>query len=68
MRADAEIRRDGLLALMDALGAVEAERFITLINRERLDYTEWRRHQWQAESVATLAARARALRAAREED
>jgi hypothetical protein len=45
-----------------SLGTVEAERFIALINRERFDYTEWRKSQWQEETVASLAQRARSLR------
>ena len=62
MKTDSEIRSEGIRALVHVLGQVEAERFIALINRERFDYTEWRRHQWGSETVATLAARARALR------
>ena len=49
-------------ALMQVMGAVEAERFIALINRERFDYTEWRKNQWQDETVESLATRARTLR------
>ena len=62
MKTDTEIRSDGFRALMQALGTVEAERFITLINRERFDYTEWRKYQWQDETVQSLAIRARVLR------
>jgi hypothetical protein len=62
MRTDAEIRSDGIRLLTDVLGAVEAERFIALINRERFDYTQWRQTQWQDETVASLARRARLLR------
>jgi hypothetical protein len=29
-------------ALVGSLGIVEAERFVTLIQREPFDYTEWR--------------------------
>ncbi len=64
MKTDTDIRFEGIRALMDVLGTVEAERFIALINRERFDYTEWRKSQWQDESVATLANRARKLREA----
>lgn len=66
MRTDADIRFEGMRALMQNLGAVEAERFITLINREHFDYTEWRKNQWQEETVASLAMRARILRQAGE--
>ena len=56
MKTDSEIRSEGIRALLHVLGEVEAERFIALINRERFDYTEWRKHQWGGETVATLAA------------
>ena len=62
MKADFEICLDGMKALVNALGSVEAERFITLPNREKLDYSEWRKQQWPDETVASLAAKARALR------
>jgi len=62
MKTDTDIRFEGIRALMQVLGTVEAERFIALINRERFDYTEWRKSQWQDETVASLATRARALR------
>lgn len=51
-------------ALFQVLGAVEAERFITLINREHFDYTEWRKSQWQDETVASIASRTRSMREA----
>ncbi len=62
MRTDIDIRAEGMHALVHALGMVEAERFIALINRERFDYTEWRKNQWQDETVKSLADRARTLR------
>ena len=62
MKTDTDIRFEGIRALMQALGTVEAERFIALINRERFDYTEWRKNQWKDETVESLAARARGLR------
>ena len=64
MKTDTEIRTDGIRALMQVLGTVEAERFIALINRERFDYTEWRKSQWRDETVESLATRARTLREA----
>lgn len=63
MKTDTEVCVDGMKALTKALGPVEAERFIALLNRERFDYTEWRKQQWLEETVASLATKARALRA-----
>ena len=43
MKTDTEIRVDGMNALIQALGLVEAERFLMAISRERFNYTDWRR-------------------------
>ena len=42
MKVDAEIKVLGFEILSRYMGLVEAERFITLIQREKLDYTQWR--------------------------
>ena len=39
--ADTVLKRRGFDILSEALGLVEAERFISLILREPFDYTEW---------------------------
>jgi hypothetical protein len=44
MRVDAEIKVLGFEILTRHLGLVEAERFITLIQREKFDYTQWRQN------------------------
>lgn len=43
MITDTEIKIKGFQALLDSLGEVEAERFISLIMREQFDYTKWQR-------------------------
>ena len=55
MRTDNEIRVHGLRALIDNLGTVEAEKFISLILREPFDYTEWQQHLWSDKSVAEIS-------------
>lgn len=55
MNTDTEIRMRGLRALVEALGTVEAERFITLILREPFDYTNWQRLLWVEKSVEELS-------------
>lgn len=62
MITDAAIKLKGIEALITALGQVEAERFISLINREPFDYTLWQRTLWQTESVEQLSANAMAYR------
>lgn len=55
MSTDTEVRIRGLRALVDALGTVEAERFIALILREPFDYTKWQRHLWADKGVDELS-------------
>ena len=55
MNTDTEIRMRGLRALVEALGQVEAERFITLMLREPFDYTSWQRQLWVEKSVEELS-------------
>ena len=50
----------GFEALAKALGEVDAERFIMLMNRGAGDYTEWRKtHLYQNLSLEELAEEAR---------
>jgi len=42
MRTDTEIKMSAYEILNQALGMIETERFIALIQRERFDYTKWR--------------------------
>ncbi len=58
MITDTEIRQKGIEVLIAALGEVEAERFISLINREPFDYTVWQRSLWQVEDVEQLSQKA----------
>ena len=38
-----EILERGMNCLLEKLGTIETEQFISVILRERFDYTEWRR-------------------------
>lgn len=42
MRTDTEISYDGFTILFRRMDMVEAERFITLVQRDHFDYTTWR--------------------------
>jgi hypothetical protein len=43
---EAQLRIDGMKALSDQLGLIEAERFISVLLREKFDYTQWRQNLW----------------------
>jgi hypothetical protein len=43
MNSTVEIMDKGINCLLENLGTMETERFISAIIRERFDYTQWRR-------------------------
>lgn len=55
MNTDTEVRISGVRALVDALGTVEAERFVSLILREPFDYTAWQQQLWADKRVAEIS-------------
>ncbi len=62
MITDTEIRIKGIKALTESLGDVEAERFISLIQREPFDYTKWRQGMDEDLSIEEISKKAMALR------
>ncbi|MER2557582.1 MAG: hypothetical protein ABTQ93_08895 [Candidatus Competibacter denitrificans] len=52
---DTEIKLQGIEALVNALGEVQAERFISLILREPFDYTVWQRKLWPEKSLEEIS-------------
>ncbi|HEY8929224.1 MAG TPA: hypothetical protein VIM55_08545 [Mucilaginibacter sp.] len=59
---DTEVKQRGLGALLEALGEVDAERFITLLNRDPFDYTTWQKNLFENMGVNDISARAMSLR------
>ena len=43
MKTETEVNSAGMRALIAALCEVDAEHFVALVQRERFDYTAWRR-------------------------
>ena len=54
MRTDNVVRLEAMDALIVALGAVDAERFITMVKRDTFDYTEWQRKLWNDKSIEEI--------------
>ena len=52
------IKQEGFNVLKEKLGVIEMERFIMLINREKFDYTEWRKNLFEDMTVEELADKA----------
>ncbi len=62
MITDTEIKIQGFDALIKALGEVTAEKFITLIHKEKFDYTKWQNKLFTDVDLITLSQQAMKLR------
>lgn len=62
MITDEQLKIEGLRALTEALGEVEAEKFIALIIRSPFDYTKWHKKLWTERSVEDISDAAMELR------
>ena len=47
---NAEIMDKGIMCLLNVLGSVDTERFISNILREKFDYTKWQRQRFDSVS------------------
>ena len=54
----AEIMSKGMNCLLEGLGIIEAEQFISVIIREKFDYTKWQREYFDAVPDDVLMAEA----------
>jgi len=55
MFTDTEIKTTGIRALVADLGDVQAEKFISLIQREPFDYTQWQRTLWPDRTIDDIS-------------
>lgn len=58
MRTDTQIKIEAFQALAQRLNPVEVERFVVILNRERFDYTKWRKNLFENMSIEELSAAA----------
>jgi len=58
MQTDALIKKEGFEVLKNKLGEVNMERFIVLVNREKFNYTKWRKNLFEDLKLEELAEKA----------
>lgn len=58
MKMDTVLRQEGMDALIEKLGKVDAERFISLIIKESFDYTKWQENLFEGITVRDLSEKA----------
>ena len=63
MLTDTEIKRKGFRILIEKLGDVDAEKFISLINKEPFDYTQWQSTLWSNQTIDQVSEKAMYYRA-----
>ena len=62
MITDEQLKMEGLKVLTEALGDVQAEKFIALIMRSPFDYTKWQRKLWLGKNVEEISEAAMKMR------
>lgn len=55
MLTDSVLKNKAMDVLIDHLGLVDTERFISLISKEPFDYTRWQAHLFEDVSVEELS-------------
>lgn len=53
-----EIMNKGINCLLQQLGVAETEKFISIINREKFDYTKWRENLFENKTLEEINAEA----------
>ena len=56
MKSDNVVRVEAMNVLITALGAIDAERFISMVKRDTFDYTEWQKNLWMDKSIEEIHA------------
>ena len=56
MRTDNIVRVEAMNALITTLGAVDTERFISMVKRDSFDYTKWQKKLWDGLSIEEIHA------------
>ena len=58
MLTDTEIKRKGFKILVEKLGDVDAEKFISRIIKEPFDYTQWQSTLWSDQTIDQVSDKA----------
>lgn len=58
MLTDTEIRRKGFKVLVENLGDIDAEKFISLLSKEPFDYTQWQSSLWSNQTIEMISEKA----------
>lgn len=62
MKTNSEIKVNGYKALVKELGEVDAEKFISLIQSEPFNYTQWQKELWKDKGIEEISSAAMKFR------
>jgi hypothetical protein len=51
MRTDIILRVEAMNVLIENLGEVDAERFISMVKSDNFDYTKWQKNLWKDKTI-----------------
>jgi len=51
MKTDLEVKAEGMSIFLKYMDVIEAERFISIRQSDKFDYTKWRQNLWNDLSV-----------------
>ncbi len=57
MLTDTEIKKKGFKVLVENLGDIDAEKFISLLSKEPFDYTQWQSTLWSNQTIELISER-----------
>ena len=58
MLTDTEIKQKGFQVWVEKLREVDAEKFISLINKEPFNYTQWQNTLWNDQTMESISEKA----------
>jgi hypothetical protein len=54
MRTDTALKIEAMTLLINSLGELDAERFVSLVKSDQFDYTKWQRNLWKGKTIDEL--------------
>ncbi|KZX10755.1 hypothetical protein [Methanobrevibacter curvatus] len=54
MKTDNAIRVEAINVLIKHLGPIDTEKFISMLSREKFDYTKWQENLWNEKTIEEI--------------
>jgi hypothetical protein len=54
LKPESVLRSEAMKLLIEHFGVLDAQRFVSSVNADRLNYTDWRQDKWDGKTVEEL--------------